>query len=572
MPRAQRPDKHRGPEVATTPRVVRNRAPTTADYRMPENNQYYELACSWVDSTNDDIWFLVDITANVATWINVTGEQLTLTGDDSEVISSDAAGNIDVHGKTVSNATRSKPLWVEGTLASTLIDLELQVGADRTGEPGDKLDAGVVSFDDTQFVVNEDGYVTLKGGIVLPVVQTITGDDTEAVGPDVNGNINWNGKVIANGTNAKPLYFNGTPGSSLMEPELQVTAAVTGAPGDKLDAGIVSFDDTQFTVDANGYVRSKGSVTRGSTNLGISYAAGVFTINGFDGTALSSDNSAYITFQSKATPGEQVKVEVTANQTFQDAAHGSSEIVNNTFGTSPGSAWTYDVPFFIYAVLNDSEDAVAFMISRFASHDVSPVLADIGAPDDAVADHFNSFWSLDSIDETLYDQNPALCVGSFKMTKDGSDDWTVKALSHRDGFNKFQTENFFYYDPVIIGDTTAGSGTYSEQTGTYSWVAAPYGVGLMVTFRITATNHTGDGIVTITTPFNFGTNITYFPVFITGATSSPAGTQEIVAESEANENYFRVRTIDFGTTQSYCSIDSTSSYFGSVFYRAQFSN
>jgi len=317
-------------------------------------------------------------------------------------------------------------------------------------------------------------------------------------------------------------------------------------------------------VSGNPVIDYSGS-QQGWSNLGISYSGGTFTIHSEDGTALSS-STGYITVQSKANPGRLTTISVTANQTFEDSA-GTSEIINNTFGTDAGTAWTYNMPFYIYAVSNDDEDAIAFMISRFPSLRSSPAAANIGAPDDAVADDSASFFSLENIDESVYDQNPCVCIGSFRMTKDASDDWTVTTLDNRDGIGQFQTGNSYTYDPIITGTGTAGTGTYSTQTGNYSFVHAPVGVGVLLRFKITLTNHTGAGSVRISSPIKFGSLESYSTIWISGGTSVPAGTNHIVIETQPNSFLMAIRTVDFGTTQSYCQIDSAANYYGQVFFR-----
>jgi len=175
-------------------------------------------------------------------------------------------------------------------------------------------------------------------------------------------------------------------------------------------------------------------------NLGIALASGVFTVQGARGRALSSANPAYIILQSQGTPGQFVKYTVTANQSFIDDV-GVSEIIDNLFGLTTGVAYAQDIPFYIYAVPNDAETAIAFMISRIPHSTNSPVAALIGAPDDAVADIQASFFSFDSLDESVYDQNPCLNIGSFRMQMSASDDWTVTALGIRDGIGKWQQVN-----------------------------------------------------------------------------------------------------------------------------------
>ena len=160
------------------------------------------------------------------------------------------ANVLTMEGLTVANSTNSKPVFISAS-GSTVVT-EVQVGAAITGSPPDKNDAGIVSFDDTQFTVDTNGYVQLIGGGGR--VDSFTPDDGNVVSADGAGNVNLYGDTVANGTYVKPLYTTGTPESNLVTSNIQVATAVTGAPSDKLDAGIASFDDTYFTVNTDGYV------------------------------------------------------------------------------------------------------------------------------------------------------------------------------------------------------------------------------------------------------------------------------------------------------------------------------
>ena len=105
---------------------------------------------------------------------------------------------------------------------------------------------------------------------------------------------------------------------------------------------------------------------------------------------------------------------------------------------------------------NNAEDTIAFMISRIPHRTTAPVTAEIGAPDDAVADASFSFWSIDNIDETLFDTNPCLCIGSFKMVMSASDDWTVQTITNADGIGLFN-DNVTFVFPTGVNQASSGT-------------------------------------------------------------------------------------------------------------------
>ena len=202
------------------------------------------------------------------------------------------------------------------------------------------------------------------------------------------------------------------------------------------------------------------------SNIGFSYSGGTFTVHGHEGTALSSTNPAFIRFQNQTTSGQNLYISIEANQDFIDDA-GASEIVGNTFGTIASTATDNDVVFYLYAVANDAQDTVAMMISRMPDQYQSPAFADIGAPDDAVADNSYSFFSLENIDETLYDNNPCVMIGSFVMSKSSSDDWTVTALTHQDGVGRIRRSAPWPHNPDIGGSTTDPTTGWTTDDGYY---------------------------------------------------------------------------------------------------------
>lgn len=259
----------------------------------------------------------------------------------------------------------------------------------------------------------------------------------------------------------------GTAGDSYTQ--YTVTGATdwtTGIDNSDSDAWVVSNATTLGSSNAikadtseNVFLATPMSGTN-FTNLGMTYSAGTFTICSFNGTALSATNPAHVYLPSKASPGIHTKYTITANQNFVDDA-GSSEIVGNLFGFTTAVAITVDVPFYIYAVSNDAENDIQFMLSRYPHKTISS--ATIGDPGSAVADAEGNFWAFNDITVGDYDQNPCICVGSIRMRMSASDDWTVQALSNTgDGIGNYNEDTSFTQP---LGQFGANSGTMTIPNG-----------------------------------------------------------------------------------------------------------
>lgn len=207
----------------------------------------------------------------------------------------------------------------------------------------------------------------------------------------------------------------------------------TGAPTGGLQLISDSLEDGAVTPDKLSLqVRQSANYI---ANYGISYSNGVFSVTSSDGSAFSSTNRGYVTFQNKDNPGQLITITQIANQSFNDAASGSSEIAGNLFGRASGADSTQDVQFYVYAVMNDDQDKIAIMICPLPCQAVAPTTTNIGMPSNPIADQENSFWSFDDITVGDYDGNPAVELGCFRMRKTGgaANDWTVQGLNAEDG-------------------------------------------------------------------------------------------------------------------------------------------
>ncbi len=273
------------------------------------------------------------------------------------------------------------------------------------------------------------------------------------------------GSTVANMTNSQPLFTKGSGNTVTIE--VQVGTERSGPPGDKEDAGLVSFDDKTHNVDTDGWVTVKTNAIPSWANLGLNLTSGVLTVTAQDGSNLSATNPAFVTLSSRSNPGQFTTYTITSNQDFNDATSGAgSDIDENLFGTTTDIAWSDAMPFYIYAVTNNNEDTIQFMIARIPHAMISPTSGRIGTPNSSVSNAQIDFFSFDNITETLFDQNPVLCVGSFRMVKDIGNDWTVQTLTYsnsiQDGIGFFNEQTVF---TMPISQMGAAGGKFWKDNG-----------------------------------------------------------------------------------------------------------
>lgn len=281
----------------------------------------------------------------------------------------------------------------------------------------------------------------------FPILSVLP-DSGAAIVPDALGQIQVKGVAVVAGSNPVRTV---NVGANAIQTQVQLASAPISSSA--LNAGLCSFSPEDFDVDANGYVTIVESApVIGGKNLGISYSGGTFSVCAQDGTALSATNPGSVTFQNKSIPGQLITVQVTANQTFIDDS-GASTIAGNLFGfASPDTTPANDVPFFIYAVMNDAMNAISFMISRSTGRSISPAAANIGKTGSPLASTAWSYFALGNPTVADYDQNPCTIIGSFRMrltTAPG--DWTVQSLTISDGVGQFQDDVLFSIPPGVMG-------------------------------------------------------------------------------------------------------------------------
>lgn len=228
------------------------------------------------------------------------GFLLTLKGDDGVAVTP-LAGNINLIGNVVANATHAKAVFVVSPVAhQERIDVQVTAGIVAT----DITKVGLAAFDSAIFTVDANGFVSSSGALS----ETFTGNSGGAVGP-LAGNIN----TVGTGS----ITIVGNPGTHTL------TTQLTGLTNHSVQVGAGTATLTQLTVGTNGQVligataadpafatltSSDGSITfsTGANTLSLQVAGGTTvgkTITGNSGGALSPTAGNWNIFGASAAAG-----------------------------------------------------------------------------------------------------------------------------------------------------------------------------------------------------------------------------------------------------------------------------
>jgi len=292
-------------QQSLTPKYYFSRPPTTSDKKDPMTNKFYEVGALGIigrnpvngipvqSGTEGTLYYLSEFDASGnAIWLPLSGGStppaLTFRDQVNAEVVPTLAGITDWDGLTVAAGANpsSIPLETVKYDANTMRH-QIQVAKARTGSPSDKNNCGICCFDDTAFDVDENGYVTRKGG-AGSAIDSITIDNNTAPGTnpvvaDATGGITLQGDAVA--AHSIPVDMH-SRAANAFKCEVQVSKARTGAPANKNDVGMCVFDDVYFDVDTNGYVTPKGGASAGfvwreETTTSATYVAneGIFANN-----------------------------------------------------------------------------------------------------------------------------------------------------------------------------------------------------------------------------------------------------------------------------------------------------
>jgi hypothetical protein len=160
--------RYLGQDYRFTPTYLRKRDPappqaTSTDHKPKEQQGYYPITSLWTNTTNSNLWALVNITNNLANWVLLSGGGsgpiLGELLDDGTTVKPTSLGIINVFGKTVANATHAKPVFTTQPSANTE-EIDVQVSTAYASGGNINL-SGLAAFDNTIFTVDATGWVTI---------------------------------------------------------------------------------------------------------------------------------------------------------------------------------------------------------------------------------------------------------------------------------------------------------------------------------------------------------------------------------------------------------------------------
>lgn len=518
---------------------------STQELNVPSNPEGVFAANpgSIAHGRNGTLWLKVTGTGNTG-WQQIsTGSAVPIQFTSNSGVAVPAANNLNVLGNNTQgiNITgASDTLTVAGINASA-------------------TQKGVASFDALNF--------TATSGAITSNPITVTA----GTGLTGGGSVNLGGSVTLNAAPSVPTTFNGNTGSATPASNIlnvvgdtaqgvstnatSNTVTTTVANATSSSKGVASFNSTNFTVTSGavtsnaitintgsglsggGTVNLGGSITLSASatptnmveqvlNLGITYSAGTFSITAADGTALSVSNPGYVRIPS-GTAGQSLVYTITANQSFNDSTAGTN-IGNNLFGLTTGIAYAQDIPFFIYAVANDAQNAVNFAISRIPHRTRAPASTRYAQQGSTLASTQGSFFGMGAFVTTDYDQNPCVCIGAFRMRYTGSN-WTVQTLTNgnlgstaaeiiqADGIMQFHDGSKFQVPTGQFGNAT---GKYFRDNGGTAPVFANSGLD----YQIMRNGYIRANLSSDTTTSGSGSQDLTFSLFYLAAHSGTIGT------------------------------------------------
>lgn len=267
--------------------LTRSRNPTTSDY-----SNFY-LGTWWLNSANNNLFYLAALNNGVATWISVSsmaGSTLTITGNSGGAVSPDGGGNINVIGDGLTVTIAGNP----GTNTLTVSASGANLIGSLTGDSGGPVfstagNTNIIGSGSITVVGNPGtSTLTITPGASIPTsFNTQSGTATPAAGVlTING---ANGLSTSGAGSTVTITGAGTLAQSFITSPATGTAVPAAGVLTFAGAGgtTVSAAGSTITITESGSVSDTFATQSGTATP----AAGILTINGANGLTTSGAGS-----------------------------------------------------------------------------------------------------------------------------------------------------------------------------------------------------------------------------------------------------------------------------------------
>jgi hypothetical protein len=265
-----------------------------------------------------------------------------------------AGGQITITGAQVAAGVVGANVIRTDSLAANTLTVEIQrstaVGASAS------LNNGVSHFNNTQFTVDANAFVTLKGS-TNPAIQGIhpnatSGGGTDPTIADASGNVSILGGTVAAGTN--PVRTVATAANSLTT-QVQISQAIAATDATKI--GLSNFNSANFSVDANGFV---SALSQAFNYTSVNFAASPYTVLTTDYYISVDSSGGAVTLRFPNAP--------TAKQVWIVKDRTGNASTNNITLTTPGGTVTFDG--LTSYVMNSNYQAVNLLANSVPGYEI----------------------------------------------------------------------------------------------------------------------------------------------------------------------------------------------------------
>lgn len=257
-------------------------------------------------------------------------------------------------------------------------------------------------------------------------------------------------------------------------------------------------------------------------------------IKGMDGNDPSASNPVYVRI------GDVVR-------TITSALSWTKNAGTNYGGAGDAAFATKEIDWFVYLVWSTADDAVKLAVSR--------------KPDARLMSDFSSTvgaWNYRMFDGTATAGDSVVNIGRFAATLSAGAGytWTVPAFTNANLIQHpiFETRQLTWL-PVIKGDGTAGTGTYSTQAGYYKIIGGKVDFVADMTWSNITGSPTGSLAGSIPLTANAGTEQTLASLNFANVTF-PAGTIQMIALMTATDTMVHFYGVRDGATNIATTVDT----------------